>query len=50
MNISLDELNRIHLLGFIKLTNIHFGIRNKKTANKPRMATQSDIDRMMGRI
>lgn len=49
MTIPLNELNQIYLLDFIKLTNIHFGISDKKETNKPRKATQADIDKMMGR-
>lgn len=49
MTIPLNELNQIYLLDFIKLTNIHFGIKTKEETKEPRMATQSDIDRMMGR-
>lgn len=49
MGCSLEELNEIYLLDFIKLTKIHFGITTENQVNKPRKATQKDIDIMMGR-
>jgi len=50
MGYSLKELNQTFLLDFIELTKIHFGVTSENNqVNKPRKATQSDIDKMMGR-
>lgn len=50
MGFSYKELNQTHLLDFIKSTKIHFGVKSfKNKRNKPRKATQADIDKMMGR-
>jgi hypothetical protein len=50
MGYSLKELNQTYLLDFIKLTKIHFGISpGENQSDKPRKATQADIDKMMGR-
>jgi len=50
MGFSYKELNQTHLLDFLKSTRIHFGINSSlKENNKPRKATQADIDKMMGR-
>jgi len=54
MNMSFVELNQLRISDFLETFNIFSGKSendsgNNKKVNKPRKATQADIDKMMGR-
>lgn len=52
MNMSFVELNQFRVNDFITTFNIFSGKNNDENneeVNKPRKATQADIDKMMGR-
>lgn len=52
MNMSFEELNQFRVKDFLETFDIFTGKSNQnnsKTSNKPKKATQADIDIMMGR-
>lgn len=52
MNMSFEELNQFRVKDFLETFNIFTGKSSQndlKENNKPRKATQADIDIMMGR-
>jgi len=49
MGYSMEELNYIHLIDFLRITRIHFGFSSKTkiTKTKVKSANQSDIDSLL---
>jgi hypothetical protein len=49
MGYSMKELNQIHLLDFLKITKIHFGISNGENVKKPEVkpANQNNINSLL---